>query len=44
MAAFMLLACLHLPSAWSAYKWTDAAGRVHYSYTIPPGEIDRTMK
>jgi hypothetical protein len=44
VAVFLLLACLYLPAAWSAYKWTDAAGRVHYSDTIPPGEIDRSYE
>jgi hypothetical protein len=42
--AVLLVSCLYLPAAWSAYKWTDASGRVHYSDTIPPGEIDRSYE
>jgi hypothetical protein len=42
--AVLLVSCLYLPAAWSAYKWTDASGRVHYSDTIPPAEIDRSYE
>ena len=43
VAALLLAGLLAHPAYAGIYKWTDAAGEVHYSQTRPPGDTPAEM-